>query len=296
MQDWWLDAVCDDEWDVLLKEENNRIEAALPYYIHRKYFFKSIIPPHLSPVNGLWISYEKGMHQTSRYTHEIEVMNYFANEIDKLNVDYYSQKYHHSITNWLGFYWNGFKQTTYYTYRINNLSNIEEVYQNIASKKRRAIRNASENIIVDSNITNEKFYEVLSMSFKRQEKEIPYPYSLFESIEKACKQRERGEKLVAKDKNGNIHAVMYLVFDDDVCYTLASGADPKYRDSGAMALLNWEAMKLAHSMGKKEFDFTGSMMPNIEKFFRFYGATQTPYFVIEKNYSKLYSLLRGLKK
>lgn len=295
MQYWWLDAVSGDNWDVILMEENNKIIAFLPYFLHKKYCFKSIIPPHLTPIGGIWLSYEKGMHQTSRYTHEIKVMDFIAKEIDKLKIDFFSQKFNHKITNWLGFYWNGFKQTTCYTYRINDLENIDLIYQNIASKKRRIIRNAEENIVIDNEITNEKFYEILSMSFKRQGLNMPYSYSLFERIEKECSQRQRSSKLVAKDKQGNIEAVMYLVFDETTCYTLASGADPKYRDSGAMALLNWKAMELAHKMGKKEFDFTGSMMQNVEKFFRFYGATLTPYFLIEKNYSKLYSLLRSLK-
>ena len=45
----------------------------------------------------------------------------------------------------------------------------------------------------------------------------------------------------------------------------------------------------------KEVDFTGSMMKNVEKFLRFYGATQTPYFLIEKKFSKLYTILKNIK-
>ncbi|MDD4738602.1 MAG: GNAT family N-acetyltransferase, partial [Bacteroidales bacterium] len=41
MQDWWLDALCGDSWDVLLKEQNNKIIATLPYFIQKKYGFKT---------------------------------------------------------------------------------------------------------------------------------------------------------------------------------------------------------------------------------------------------------------
>lgn len=296
LRDWWLDAVCGEDWDVLINKDKGRILGVMPYYIYKKYSFKSILPPHLSPINGLWISYPEGMRKTSRYTYEIKIMDYFAKEIDKLKVDYFSQKLHQSIDNWLGFYWLGFKQTTYYKYIIEDITNIDKVYQNIDAKKRRQIRKASDNIVIDNNISNKDFYNILSMSFERQGKSLPYSYSLFDTIEQACTKREASTKLVAKDNKGNIHAVMYLVYDQDVCYTLASGGDKKYRDSGAMAFLNWEAMRVAHSKGKKEFDFTGSMMPNIEKFFRFYGATLTPYYTIEKTYSKLYTLLKRIKK
>jgi hypothetical protein len=295
MQDWWLDALCGDSWDVLLKEQNNKIIATLPYFIQKKYGFKTILPSHLTPINALWISYEQGMNLTTRYTFEIEVMEYFAHELDKLGLSYYCQKFHHKITNWLGFYWNGFSQTTYYTYRIEDLSDIESVNKNISSKKRRSIRNAMETIVVDEDISNEDFYNLLSMSFERQHKTLPYTFETFERMEKACSERGVSKKLVAKDNKGNKCAVMYLILSNSVCYTLASGANPKQRDSGAMALLNWKAIEIANQMSMKEIDFTGSMMQNVEKFLRFYGAKQTPYFLIEKKYSKLYSLLKNIK-
>jgi hypothetical protein len=31
-QPWWLDAVCPDQWDVILIEKSNRIIASFPYY------------------------------------------------------------------------------------------------------------------------------------------------------------------------------------------------------------------------------------------------------------------------
>jgi len=295
MQDWWLDALCGDSWDVLLKEQDNKIIASLPYFIQKKYCFKTILPAHLTPINALWITYEQGMNLTTRYTFEIEVMDYFAKELDKLHLSYYCQKFYHKITNWLGFYWNGFTQTTYYTYRIEDISDLELVNKNINSRKRKLIRNAMESIIVDEDITNEDFYKLLSMSFERQHKTLPYSFEIFDRMEKACSERNVSKKLVAKDQEGNKCAVMYLVFSNDVCYTLASGADPKYRDSGAMALLNWKSIEIASQMEMKEIDFTGSMMQNVEKFLRFYGAKQTSYFLIEKHYSKLYSLLKKIR-
>lgn len=41
-------------------------------------------------------------------------MNYFIDNLPKF--DYFNMNFHYSITNWLPFYWRGFKQTTRYTY------------------------------------------------------------------------------------------------------------------------------------------------------------------------------------
>lgn len=64
------------------------------------------------------------------------------------------------------------------------------------------------------------------------------------------------------------------------------GGDPDLRNSGATSLCIWEAILFASTIVKK-FDFEGSMIESIEKFFRAFGASQTPYFEIYKTPSKL---------
>ena len=296
MQDWWLDVVCGDDWKVLIMQENDRILALMPFHIHKKYIFKSIIPPHLTPIGGVWIIYENGMSQTSRYSHEIKVMDYIGKEIDKLKIDLYFQKYNHTITNWIGLYWLGFKQTTYYTYRVLGLENLEEVYSLFHQKTKKSIRLAEEDLIITEDISLEEFYRINSLTFERQRVKVPYSESFFIKLASTCKEKNACKLLAAKDKAGRIHAVLMIVFNQNTCYSIVSGADPTLRSSGATTLLNWHAIQFAHHSGMQEYDFTGSMIEPVEKFFRHFGAVQTPYFVIEKHYSKLYTLIRSLKK
>jgi hypothetical protein len=44
----------------------------------------------------------------------------------------------------------------------------------------------------------------------------------------------------------------------------------------------WSAIKVAKSKGVKTFDFEGSMIPGVEKFFRGFGGELTTYFAIQK--------------
>lgn len=296
MRDWWLDSVCGDSWDVFIIEENNKIVATLSYYIHKKYFFKSIIPPHITPIGGLWISYQEGIKISTRYSHEIKVMNYFAKEIDKLKLDYYSQKFHHSIDNWLGFYWNGYKQTTNYTYRISTLDNMEETFSNLDSPIKKRINNITDNFIISNDINERDFYKINSLTYKRQGIKCPFPFEVFHNIENASKKRNASKMFCISDKQGNIHSVSYVVFDNDICYGLFSGTNPEYRKSHSSTILLWEILKYASNIGCKEYDYTGSMIKQVETFIRHFGAIQTPYFLVEKEYSKLYSILRNFKK
>ena len=104
--------------------------------------------------------------------------------------------------------------------------------------------------------------------------------------------------MLAKDNDGHTHSAIYLLHLNSTIYYLIGGGDPKYRNSGAMSLLINEALKLAkdkHCL----FDFEGSMIEPIERFFRAFGAVQTPYFQIKKVNSKILKcreFLQELKK
>ncbi len=78
MRDWWMDAVCNEDWDVIIYEENNRIISALPYFLNKKYGFRSIIPPHLSPISGIWILYPENINLITKYSYEEKLNEYFA--------------------------------------------------------------------------------------------------------------------------------------------------------------------------------------------------------------------------
>lgn len=296
MRDWWMDAVCNEDWDVIIYEENNRIISALPYFLNKKYGFRSIIPPHLSPISGIWILYPENINLITKYSYEEKLNEYFAKEIDKLKLDYFYLHFHHKYKNFLALYWNGFKQTTRYTYRITTLEDLDSTFKNFHPKLRKSIRQARETLSIIEDISVEDFYRVNSLTFLRQGIKVPYSLELVRRIIDSSRQNNALNINAAIDKEGNIHAVLLTVFDENTCYSLISGANPEFRDSGATSLLNWRALEIANARGVYEFDFTGSMLRPIEKYMRHFSSEQTPYFAIEKNYSWIYSLLRKIRR
>ena len=73
------------------------------------------------------------------------------------------------------------------------------------------------------------------------------------------------------------------------------GGNPDLRNSGAQSLCMWEAIKFASSLNLS-FDFEGSMIEPIERFFRNFGAIQTPFFCIYKTNSKLIKIRKFLRR
>jgi len=284
-KDWWLDSVCgEDNWDVILYERGGKIVASMPFYIKTKAIFTIITMPKLTQNMGIYIKYPKGQKYYKRLSWEKELIKYCLNKLP--SVDSFSQNFYYSILNWLPFYWQGYSQTTRYTYVIGNIS-IDELEKKFETDIRRRRRKASSiGIMVYESDDIKKFYEINKKTFLRKNKDIPYSFEFIDNLYKNLKQRNICKMYFAKDKDNSVIAVNFLVYDNSTVYYLMGGIEPSKRDLGGMDMILYESIKFALENGKF-FDFEGSMIESIEKYFRSFGAEQRPYFNISKTNSKL---------
>jgi lipid II:glycine glycyltransferase (peptidoglycan interpeptide bridge formation enzyme) len=190
--------------------------------------------------------------------------------------DIFLQNFHYSVTNCLPFYWNGFSQSTNYTYVIDELSDLDRIWAGFRENIRREIRKAAGQVGVRPLDDIETFIRLNRMTFERQGMPVPYPAELVRRLDAACNARDARRMFLAEDADGTPHAVVYLVWDRASAYYLMGGTDPLLRTSGAMSLLMWEAIKYASQVTGR-FDFEGSMLQPVERFFRAFGARQIQY-------------------
>lgn len=285
-RDWWMDAVCGEEnWDVILVEKGGQIVAALPYYFIKKGKGIIISQPMLTQTNGVWIKYPDDQKNSTRLSYEKQTINEIINDIEKLNIYSYNQNFKYNFTNWLPFYWRGYKQTTRYSYVINDLTDLKKIFDNFDHAKRQNIRKAEKIVKVKFDLGCNEFYENHKMTLNRQGESISYPYELFEKIYNECYKRNQGKIFYAVDESNNIHAALFIIWDENSAYDLISTIDPQFRYSGAANLLVYEAIKHTSNY-TKVFDFEGSMIENVENSFRQFGTIQKQYFNISKEYKK----------
>ena len=296
MQSWWMDAVCSEKnWDVLIYEKNNKILGVLVYYFVKKLGFKIIIQPQLTQFNGIWINYSNNKSVNDIISFEKEVMTDLIKQLEKLKFGYYEQNFHYSITNWLPFYWNGYKQSTRYTYQILDISNIDKCFQQFKASKKSHINKAKKTIQINFELSGEEFYNQLQQNLNSLGHKVNYSKDLFLRIFEACKLRNKGCIISAHDNELNLHAALFIVWDENSAYNLISTINPEFRSSGATSLLFLEAIR--HMSNKtKLFDFEGSMSENIEKSFREFGSVQMPYFRIRKFNSICFKILYQYRK
>ena len=281
---WWLDAVAgEDNWNVMLYKKGGTIQSAMPYAYTRKSDWITIKQPLLTQRNGAVFIYPKNQKYTSKLSFEKKALKFYIEEIEKLKISSFSQAFSYNFTNWLPFYWNGYNQITRYSYVIEDTSDKEKVYQQIDSSTKNLIRKAEKTIKVYEDLDLKQFYKINSMTFERKNIDIPYSFELLARIDMACKTRNCSKILYAKDKNENIHAAIYLVWDSESIYYILGGINPDFKTSNSTSLLIKEAIFLASDLGLK-FDFEGSMNEDIERFFSTFGGIQKQYFTISKSF------------
>lgn len=286
-QPWWLDALAPNQWDEVTVEKNGEVVARLPYMVKKKYGLTILSKPPLTQTTGPWLKPSQ-----AKYTNQLSEQKELMQElIEKLPpYDYFLSTFHYSVTNWLPFFWKGFSQRTAYTYVLEDLGDLDMVWKGFRENIRREVRKAEKKVKVRNDLGIDRFIQINEMTFQRQGQSLPYPVQIIKDLDAACVQQNARQMFFAEDADGQIHAAIYIVWDKNSAYYLMGGGDPELRSSGATSLLMWEAIKFAATVTNK-FDFEGSMIEPVERFFRAFGAIQKPYFVIEKSGTKRMKLL-----
>ena len=290
-QPWYLDACAEGgTWDVVLAEEKGRVVAALPYFVKQKGPFRYVtMPPFVKWLGPYLLPEFRG-----RLPKEHELLKALMAQLPEVAA--FKQNFYPTATNWLPFYWEQYRQTTFYTYRLHQLRDLERVEAGLGTGIRRDIRLARQKVRVVHDLTLDEFYRINMLSFTRQGLPAPYSAAQFRRLDAALAAAGSRQLFFAVDALGRVHSVAYLIWDATTAYFLLAGDDPVLRASGAGVLLAWECIRYASEVLKLDcFDFEGSMLPGVERIRVRFGAVQTPYFFVWKYNSRLFELLEKLK-
>lgn len=293
-QAWWLDAVAgSDGWDVALVKKDERVIAAMPYAFTKRYGMRVIAQPALTMSLGPWLLPSEGKAGT-RLAHEKKVMQSLIEQLPRF--DHFTQNWHSDLTNWLPFYWNGFSQTTRYTYVLPDLTSTDALWAGFDTSTRASCKKATERyqMQVRDDLPLDTFIKLHQMTLNRRGISSQYSADYIRRLDAACAKHGRRKFFIVVNAEGRPCASNYIVWDDSSAYGLMNGVDPEMRNTGAATLCMWEVLKFASTVTRK-FDFFGSMNETIEPFVRSFGAHQVPYFTISKTPSRLLRLRRGLQ-
>lgn len=287
-KDWWLDATCiGGDWDVAIYEENGEIIGTWCYFYKTKLGFKIITTPFLTKYQGVWFKNpELDLLQNKIITREL------LKQLPKFSS--LTQFFSPTFTNWLPLYWEKFKQTTKYTFMIDDISDMNKVFDNFAYYRRRDIKRAQKLFTVEIGCDPAIFYDLRKKNLEQLNEKITYPRDGFIKLINACEKHNAGQALLCKNVNNEVVCYTYIIWDNQYSHYLISGFDVDLCKKGASDLLMYETIKYA-STKTKSFDFEGSMVKGIAHNLNDFAEKQVPYYLIYKNnlFFQLYHLLKN---
>lgn len=275
---WWLDAAAPGAWQEVQVEENGAPVARLPFYPQRFLSFRLLLAPPMSTRLGPLVDTGEGRYETRlrRFDHLVDEL------IDQLPpFDMFRQTFHPDVLSWLPFHRKGFRVEPQISYVLDDLSDPDKVWAGISGQTRRVIKTASKSLEIQADDDSLRLDRMVRSTFRRQSLEAPYEASMLHRVARACLDRDRATVLSAVDAAGMVHATLFCVRDERRTWYLAGGGDPELRSSGAGSMLMWELIKDAAKRGLV-FDFEGSMIPGVERYFRNFGGRQETYFAVTR--------------
>lgn len=276
---WFLDAVAPGQW---IEIRANDGEASARFVaIERKLPFGRVSLGHGPLLPRLGPEYHGFDHRSTpaRLSQEHQLLGAIIEQLPKH--DDFIVAFHWTSTNAMAFEWAGFDLRVVYTYLLQDLSDLDAVWEGFTTRARTAVRKAERSVVVTEGEPFE-LYRQLGLTFAAQDRSVRYPFATLERAVAALEAHGQGQILAARDDSGTIHAAQLVAWDSTCGYYLVAGSDPALRSSGAMSLLMWEAIKLTAKHAPK-FDFEGSRHRGIEQFIRSFGGEQIPYVQVTRS-------------
>lgn len=265
------------------------------YYLKTKRFgFDFIKLPPYTPHCGLFYQADnKNKASANSYAKEVmqEVCNYFSSLRGTLTILAFPAQ----VIDMQAFIWNKYKVVPNYTYRIDLAQSLEEIRAHFDPKNRNAINKALKEGVETA--LNQIPKEEVFRFFK--ENLGATGANIYEEILRKILLGFAGDTnafCYSAHRNGKLLGMVFCIYDRHACYYLLGAVDKQAGVQGVNNLLVQKSIEQAKALQCAIFDFEGSMLKGVEKFFRSFGPTLFPYFTVNKAVLPLELLLKFKKR
>lgn len=282
---WWLDATAPGAWDCVQIESGGHVAAKLPFVVQERRGARILTQPALTQSLGPWIA-DTGAGYSKTLSREMSLYRELIKGLPKH--DLFKQHFAPEVTNWLPFYWEGFTQTTRYTYLLDIERGLDAIRSNMDKRNRRQLAHSQNFLQAEVSDDLNAFLLLNDKTFQRQGMQTPYSHEYVHRLDDAVQRHAKRWIILARDKaTGTAQAGIYMISDGTRVYSLMSGADPDARAQNGGIVARWKAIETVHTAGLPVLDLQGSMIKNVERRNRNYGAEQVPYFSIMRSNGRL---------
>ncbi len=253
---WYLDIVT-DQWEALVL---NDYEAVMPIPYRKKLFIPYVHPP-------LWLI------RLGIYSEVIEDENEFLIELfGTYNFIELRLNSYNSFSMFLDY------QKTKEVQVLSLKNNYETIYKNYNRNRKRELKKAITHDLTERwNDPPIKLIELFQKNIGKRVKKINNKdYDNLLQLLEVCIEKKKGELLTIYDQNNQLVAGAFFLKHQDRITELVCASDLKNRKNGANTFMNDRAI-FKYQRNFKTFDFGGSSMKDIAKYYKSFGATDERY-------------------
>ena len=260
-------------------DEDNRLFGGFHLFENNKFFIRYYNNPPFTPFIGPFFI-NKSSTDFKILNFQKKVSKNLSKFIKKLNAILLFFSLDRTLIDVQPFIWAKLKVYIRYTYATNLRLNKEKIWENFSPERRNDIRKANnDGVKIFKGSDKNTLMELIMKSLTRQNKTID-----IKSLEKIVFEFSSDINsfyFIASYKEKPI-SVSFCIHDKKTAYYVIGGYDSNNKHHGAGASTLWECIKHAKKLDLKEFDFDGSMIPNIERFFRGFGGQLVPFYRINR--------------
>lgn len=289
-QPWWLNIVAPNKWhESIVRNKKDEVIARLVYVVEGK----KIVMPSFTQTIGPWIREDhREFKRGNKQYYEIKaIINELLEDLSGFKQISFTMDSNNDYV--LPYYWNDFKIQPSFSYRIKDLSNLEQVKSKFSKTVVQNIRSANKKVTIRSTNNIDESINLIKKTFEKQNRKLPFSEILISEIINQSIERNNGRLYTAYGEDGTPYSTAFLLYDDKVSYYLLGGTDPEYSSTGVQTAILWEAIRFSAEVSNM-FDFEGSNIEGIENFMRQFGSDIITNYTVKKN-TILYDLFDILK-
>jgi len=270
------------DWSAYIIEDDNKWQMVFPFRVAKKYFLSYFLQPKFTQFLGPAFKPFSGK-ASKELQWKNKALDLLCKRI-KQDFSYVNFNMHPGMDYTIPFVWNKFRVSPRFTYQIQlsdrSLTEIEGEVQKGKIQMHKAIQAGF------SFEELESAHDLVDLFARLKSKAIghltPKDYSDFAEMLKPLWEKGYAKVFKLSSPDGELAGGMVLYIYKG-CLTYAfSVADPKFSKLSIGHALIWKSVQYAKEQGLDLVDFEGSMIPEIERVFRRFGAKPTTYLNVQQ--------------
>jgi hypothetical protein len=253
-EDWWLDALAPGRWREVTCERGGRMAGSLRFVERYEGNARICEMPQITRFLGPVIAPQSGKTETRiRSTHSIitELLRQIADS------DHVEMTLDAGFGDLAPFLAAGYDVRVHPTFLLDCKNQpIDKLWAGLRDKTKNIIRRARERLTVREIDDINRFTAFYKSNLDGAESY--FDLSLLAPAFAAANARQQCKIVAAVDASGTPHAKVFFVWDDKYVHYFLSTRDRHMAHAGAVSLLLWTGIELAHSLGLW-FDFDGGI-------------------------------------